>query len=107
MACGDTREALRQASVSALREGGTNTPVPTPFLSLPRSSFYHHFENKHQFIVAALQRWSEMGVQVFGPVLRNMSTPPLSRLRHYFAAMIQAYGQEGDLYGCRFAMMEQ
>ncbi len=110
MAYGDAREALINAGVSLIREGGyeyAGTHAILAKADVPRGSFYHHFENKHEFMLTVATRWHEDGSLAFEPYLHDESRSPLHRLRAYFEAMIAVLVQEGCAYGCVLGMLSQ
>jgi TetR/AcrR family transcriptional repressor of nem operon len=110
VAYGDAQEALLNAGVALLREGGYEHAGTNAILEragVPRGSFYHHFENKHQFVLAVATRWYEDGALAFEPFLMDETRPPLARLHAYFQALIAAYVQEGCKCGCLLGMLGQ
>lgn len=110
MAYGDAREALLDAGVSLLREGGyeyAGTQATLERARVPRGSFYHHFKTKHDFVLAVATRWYEDGAHAFEPYLQDDSKPPLACLRAYFEALIASYVQEGCTCGCLLGMLGQ
>ena len=98
-----TRDRLIDAGLRLMhRQGYTATGVSEILeeAKVPKGSFYHHFENKEAFAAAALERYVEREGGHAAKILHDPKTPPLKRLKRYFADLVRIYGQSGAISGC-------
>lgn len=65
----------------------------------PKGSFYHHFEDKEDFVLQVIDQYM-VGVHAgLDHCLRDEQQPPLARVRQFFEMTQQSYEKEGYL-GC-------
>lgn len=97
-----TKERLLEAGMSMLLKYGYNHLGIQQVLaetSVPKGSFYHHFESKEDFALQVIERYM---VEVHGALdvcLGDQSLPPLKRVRSFFEGTREKYRQDGYL-GC-------
>lgn len=106
----DTREALLQAGIDLFLMGGydfTGTNAILERADAPRGSFYHHFEDKKDFALAAAQHYYEHHLPVLDRHLTDDALDPVERLRQYFRALAQRFGEGGWTGGCLLGMLGQ
>ena len=65
----------------------------------PKGSFYHHFRDKEDFALQAIERYMGLVHAGLDACLRNESLPPLKRVRRFFELTEKAYRSEGYM-GC-------
>lgn len=106
----DTREALLQAGLELLLEGGYEHAGTSAILErarVPRGSFYHHFEDKKAFALAVAQYYYERHLPVLDELLSDARYRPLERLRRYFEGLRDHYRQREWREGCLLGMLGQ
>ena len=86
-----TRDDWVQAAYQALLLGGPRAVAVANLaegLGVTRGSFYHYFNDRHQLLVAALEKWEGEATEAF---IRNASaeSEPVERLRRLFAQVFQ------------------
>ncbi len=97
-----TKQRLIQAGMGMLLKRGYNHLGIQDVLaatSVPKGSFYHHFESKEDFALQVVERYM---VAVHGGLdacLGDETVAPLKRVRGFFEATREAYSHEGYL-GC-------
>ena len=103
MAAKSTREHLIDVGLGLMHQYGYNATGLTDILKaadVPKGSFYHHFGSKEDFAAAALEKYGMRESEHTTAILKNVSTPPLKRLRRYFGDLMKIYGQHGPIPGC-------
>lgn len=86
-----TRDDWVEAAFEALLRGGPKAIAVANLaeeLGATRGSFYHYFEDRHELLVAALDRWEQEATEAF--IDRASSeTDPAARLHHLFAQVFR------------------
>lgn len=98
-----TRDHLIDVGVELMHRHGYNATGVSEILkeaNVPKGSFYHHFESKQDFAVAALEKYIAREGQHAASVLNDPNTLPLKRLKRYFSDLVKIYGQSGSVPGC-------
>ena len=73
----------------------------TDHVSIPKGSFYNHFENKEAFALEVLTRYCERGIAYHKQsLLLDKSISPLERLKSMYQTMVSSYMQGGYKLGC-------
>ena len=67
--------------------------------NIPKGSFYHHFRNKEDFALQAIDDYMCLVHAGLDSCLEDRSLPPLQRVRRFFELTAQSYRQEGYM-GC-------
>lgn len=65
----------------------------------PKGSFYHHFRNKEDFALQAIDEYMGLVHAGLDACLGDKDLPPLKRVRRFFELTEQAYRREGYM-GC-------
>jgi len=65
----------------------------------PRGSFYHHFKDKEDFALQAIDQYMDGVHETLDVCLREESLVPLRRVRRFFEMVQESYQNEGYL-GC-------
>ncbi|SDN78609.1 TetR/AcrR family transcriptional regulator [Vreelandella arcis] len=84
-----TREKLIETGAELIGQHGYNaTGINTVLKTcgVPKGSFYHYFSSKEEFGLAVIEQFSDIYDAQLAELLEDTSTPPLERLRRYFAA---------------------
>jgi TetR/AcrR family transcriptional repressor of nem operon len=98
-----TRDRLIDVGLELMHRHGYSATGVSEILTeakVPKGSFYHHFENKEDFAVAALERYVAKEGEHAARVLNDSKLAPLKRLKRYFDDLIRIYGQSGSVPGC-------
>jgi TetR/AcrR family transcriptional repressor of nem operon len=98
-----TRDHLLDVGVELMHRNGYNATGLSDILKaadVPKGSFYHHFSSKENFAAAALAQYVAHEGEHAASVLNDTRTPPLKRLKRYFADLTKTYGQAGEIPGC-------
>ena len=67
--------------------------------STPKGSFYHHFRDKEDFALQAIDRYMGHVHAGLDACLGDMARPPLMRVRRFFELTQQTYREQGYM-GC-------
>ena len=67
--------------------------------STPKGSFYHHFRDKEDFALQAIDRYMGHVHAGLDACLEDKARPPLMRLRRFFELTQQTYREQGYM-GC-------
>jgi TetR/AcrR family transcriptional regulator, transcriptional repressor for nem operon len=97
-----TKQRLLDTGMSMLLERGYNDLGIQALLDAtrtPKGSFYHHFKDKEDFALQAIDQYMEKVHAGLDHCLCDESRPPLSRVRYFFEMTQQKYEEEGYL-GC-------
>jgi TetR/AcrR family transcriptional regulator, transcriptional repressor for nem operon len=65
----------------------------------PKGSFYHHFKDKEDFALQVIDQYMKGVHSALDACLGDTSSPPLLRVRRFFAMTQESYRREGYL-GC-------
>jgi TetR/AcrR family transcriptional regulator, transcriptional repressor for nem operon len=85
-ASGDARGKLLEAAFSTIREKGyaaTSVDELCARAGVTKGAFFHHFQSKDSFAVAAVNRWSELSSALFAAAPYHQFDDPLDRLLGY------------------------
>jgi TetR/AcrR family transcriptional repressor of nem operon len=75
---------------------------------VPKGSFYHHFDSKAAFVVAAIERYfAEQGRVLAAAVADPSGATPIERLRGYFTGLADGYEEAGWTTGCLLGTLGQ
>lgn len=97
------RENLLRVGMKMLHEGGyTATGIKdiVDAAHVPKGSFYNYFKNKEAFGREAVDFYFDSGLPKLRELLGDENTPPLERLRNYFAARARGFRAAGYARGC-------
>jgi TetR/AcrR family transcriptional regulator, transcriptional repressor for nem operon len=103
-----TREHLLEVGLRQLRATGYTATGVKEVLDLahvPKGSFYHYFPSKEAFVGELFERYAKGEGARAERLLKDVSIPPLKRLRTYFEELISVYGQPGEAAGCLVGAM--
>ena len=67
---------------------------------VPKGSFYHHFRNKEDFGLQAIQRYADESYLSLDEQLSDERRPPLARVRRFFADIFTDWDQRSCREGC-------
>ena len=104
-----TKRQLLEAGLTMLLERGYNDLGVQALLEatgIPKGSFYHHFENKEDFALQAVDLYMGGVHQGLDACLLDRKTPPLQRVRNFFEATREHYRSDGYL-GCMLGGLGQ
>jgi len=110
MAPRDTREALLDAGLTLMLEGGYDHAGTAAILEragVPRGSFYHHFADKKAFAIEVARHYYDRHLPVLDRALSAGPRPHLERLRGYFEQLREHYRQSGWAQGCLLGLLGQ
>jgi TetR/AcrR family transcriptional repressor of nem operon len=97
-----TKQRLLDAGMAMLLKHGYHDLGIQALLdstAIPKGSFYHHFRDKEDFALQAIDRYMGHVHAGLDACLCDEARPPLDRVRAFFEMTIQAYKGEGYL-GC-------
>jgi len=97
-----TKQRLLDAGMAMLLEHGYNDLGIQALLTAtdtPRGSFYHHFRDKEDFALQAIDRYMEEVHAGLDACLGDRSRPPLERARRFFEVTLESYRSQGYM-GC-------
>lgn len=97
-----TKQRLLDAGMAMLLKHGYHDLGIQALLdatATPKGSFYHHFRDKEDFALQAVDRYMGHVHAGLDACLGDESLPPLMRVRRFFEMTQQAYRKEGYL-GC-------
>lgn len=66
----------------------------TERISIPKGSFYNHFENKEAFGLEVVQAYCDNGARMYERSFLDQSIPPLERMANFFTRVIANYQNE-------------
>lgn len=84
-----TRDKLIDTGAQLISQLGYNATGINAVLKtcgVPKGSFYHYFSSKEDFGLAVIERFATTYDASLVALLEDSETPPLERLRRYFAA---------------------
>lgn len=106
----DTREILIEEGLKALLASGYDGVGIGPVLKaagVPKGSFYHFFESKEAFAEAVLATYARRSEEERARLLGDDGTPPLERLRRYFAFRERQFAADEAMGGCLIGSLAQ
>jgi TetR/AcrR family transcriptional repressor of nem operon len=98
----ETKQLLLEQGIAMLLRHGYHDLGITALLEAtgtPKGSFYHHFESKEEFALAAIDLYMEHVHAGLDECLNDRRLPPLDRVRRFFEQTSEKYRSEGYL-GC-------
>lgn len=102
MARPNVRQQLAEAGLDSMHLHGFNgcgvQDIATA-AGVPKGSFYNHFESKEALALFSLETYWERGAERRA-ILRDVSRPPIERLRCYFSELSNYIISNDFLYGC-------
>jgi TetR/AcrR family transcriptional regulator, transcriptional repressor for nem operon len=84
-----TRDKLIDSGAQLISQQGYNATGINAVLKacgVPKGSFYHYFSSKEDFGLAVIERFAATYDETLVALLEDSHTPPLERLKSYFAA---------------------
>lgn len=105
----ETRARLVQAGIELiLQQGFTATTVDQVCsrAGVTKGSFFHHFANKDQLGVAALQAWGLIGTQLYTPAWADREADPLAALGRFLDIM-SGFSRADSVCTCVVGMLSQ
>ncbi|MEO8507025.1 MAG: TetR family transcriptional regulator C-terminal domain-containing protein [Betaproteobacteria bacterium] len=97
-----TKQRLLDVGMAMLLEHGYHDLGIQALLeatSTPKGSFYHHFKDKEDFALQAIDEYMQHVHAGLDACLGDERRPPLKRVRRFFELTLQKYRSEGYL-GC-------
>jgi TetR/AcrR family transcriptional regulator, transcriptional repressor for nem operon len=97
-----SKDRLIETGMAMLLERGYNHLGIQDVLaatSLPKGSFYHHFQSKEEFALAVIDRYMAAVHEGLDASLGDQRVAPLLRVRQFFESTTEKYRDEGYL-GC-------
>ncbi|MGO2879083.1 MAG: TetR family transcriptional regulator C-terminal domain-containing protein [Halomonas sp.] len=105
-----TRDKLIDTGAELITQQGYNATGINAVLNacgVPKGSFYHYFSSKEDFGLAVIERFANDYDASLVALLEDPMTPPLDRLKRYFATS-RAYMSERDhAAGCLIGNLGQ
>jgi AcrR family transcriptional regulator len=96
-----TREDWIEAALAALRRDGPDAVAVQPLareIGATKGSFYWHFETAEHLLVAALERWEELGTEDVIAHIEGLPGPATARLTALFELVFaHAQAHPGDV----------
>lgn len=102
------RDRLLDAAMRRLHTQGFNgsgVQDITADAGIAKGSFYNHFDSKESLGAAALEQYFRARTCERMAVLRDISLPPLTRLRRYFDSLAAILAGQGFASGCMIGNM--
>lgn len=97
-----TKQRLLDAGLAMLLQHGYNDLGIQALLAatrVPKGSFYHHFADKEDFALQAVDQYMRDVHAGLDACLGDQSLPPLDRVRRFFELTQEKYSSEGYM-GC-------
>ena len=97
------RESLLDAGERLIHEHGYNGVGVKEIVDtagVPKGSFYSYFDSKEALVVEVVQRYWDAVEARHGALLEDEATPPLERIRTFFAAMADDHELRRFTQGC-------
>ena len=104
-----TKQRLLDAGMAMLLKHGYHDLGIQALLDatqVPKGSFYHHFRDKEDFALQAIDEYMSKVHAGLDACLHDASCPPLARVRNFFEATRQSYRSEGYM-GCMLGGLGQ
>jgi TetR/AcrR family transcriptional repressor of nem operon len=95
-----TKRRLLEVGLATLLERGYNATGIQDLLvatSVPKGSFYHHFESKEDFALQVVDRYVAEVHALMDQAMGEFERAPLERVRLYFERMLSMYAAQGYL----------
>jgi TetR/AcrR family transcriptional regulator, transcriptional repressor for nem operon len=105
----DTKRRLLEASLEMMLERGYSGLSVDDVLNrtdISKGSFYHHFQNKQDMALQAIDLYTHVGHQLIAECLQPDGRPALERLRTFFEQLSGFYRAQGYL-GCLLGALGQ
>jgi TetR/AcrR family transcriptional regulator, transcriptional repressor for nem operon len=99
----ETRSRLLERGADLICSRGFNATglqEITDAAGVPKGSFYNYFDSKETFAVEILSEYWDSLVELYGPILRESDTPPLSRIARYFQGLAEFHERQRFTVGC-------
>jgi len=77
----------------------------TAAAGVPKGSFYNYFDSKEAFAVEVLSEYWDDVVELYGPILTDQRSRPLSRITRYFEGLADFHARHGYAVGCLIGNM--
>ena len=74
---------------------------------VPKGSFYHHFRNKEDFGLQAMQRYADEIYRHLDRRLNDEGHPPIERLRLFFSDIFKQWRKHNYRDGCLLGILGQ
>jgi TetR/AcrR family transcriptional regulator, transcriptional repressor for nem operon len=97
-----TKQRLLETGLAMLLKHGYNDLGIQALLTAtgtPKGSFYHHFKDKEDFTLQAIDQYMHQVHAGLDLCLGDQSCPPVNRVRRFFEMTEQKYREEGYM-GC-------
>jgi TetR/AcrR family transcriptional repressor of nem operon len=97
-----TKQHLLRVGMAMLLKHGYNDLGLQALLEAadtPKGSFYHHFRDKEDFALQAVDLYMTQAHATLDVCLADTTVPPLARVRRFFEQIRESYRDEGYL-GC-------
>lgn len=105
-----TRDKLIDSGAQLISQQGYNATGINAVLKtcgVPKGSFYHYFSSKEDFGLAVIERFAATYDETLVALLEDSDTPPLERLRRYFAAGREHMHECDHATGCLIGNLGQ
>ena len=105
-----TKHSLLIHGTALLREFGYSDTSLGDILratGVPKGSFYHHFRNKEEFAVEAVQQYARESYEQLDTHLGNLQLSPQERLRTFFTDVFSTWIREDCRKGCLLGTLGQ
>ena len=106
----DTRQHLIDTGIGLFLEHGYHDTGLQDILlaaSVPKGSFYHHFQSKEGFALAVVNQYGDNTRQYLEELLTDRSRPALSRVRRFFEEVFTEFENRGCRHGCLLGNLGQ
>ncbi len=105
-----TRDKLIDSGAQLISQQGYNATGINAVLKtcgVPKGSFYHYFSSKEDFGLAVIERFAASYDETLMALLEDNDTPPLERLKRYFAAGREHMHECDHATGCLIGNLGQ
>lgn len=105
-----TRDKLIDSGAQLISQQGYNATGINAVLKtcgVPKGSFYHYFSSKQDFGLAVIERFATGYDESLVALLEDSDTPPLERLKRYFAAGREHMHECDHTTGCLIGNLGQ
>jgi len=106
----NTKQLLLEKGLELLMsQGFNNTGIQEVLkaVNVPKGSFYHYFDSKHDFGMQVLECYAERTTSEAATILNDPDVPPLQRLHNFFANARQKMADSGFSGGCFIGNLSQ
>jgi TetR/AcrR family transcriptional repressor of nem operon len=104
----ETRARLLEKGADLVSRRGFNASGVqdiTAAAGVPKGSFYNYFASKEAFGVEILSAYWESIVALYGPILEETETSPVSRIARYFTELADFHARQSYAVGCLIGNM--